>query len=381
MLRKFTAIRFAILALFILGAVMIACSCSQGSRKSLASFVSVEESGLSGEGAAVVVVDWEGIKNEVLGSVPTADDARDAYYEKAAGLENSLSFVLDKTDKLSNGDVVTVSIVCSEKASISYNIKMFDSFTVTLEGFLKQTKVDLFEALDLAFVGSSPSVSVTMKNVGKNEFLKAVTFTANKTDGLALGDEILVTATYPEDMAEMLGYMPLATTKVYKVEGVSYYPYSYAELPADLMKSLTPMSLLQVNNRWKNYSEVILSVMGNNVDRQPYRDSKVTDIQIQDPILMEIVVLTRRDTSGSWFGSYNYVFFVYKTIVNDSVLNAETEIYQCVVYSDIFVNEHGAATYSQWNTEKPQYEMYDLEKLTTILQEEYVAYNCEIVLK
>ena len=381
MLHNIKKIRILLVFALVLSSAVFASACSNDSKTSLAPYVSVVENGLSGEGTATVEVDWAGIKNQILGTVPADSAARDAYYEKAADLERSLSFVLDKTNALSNGDEVTVSIVCSEKASISYNIKMFESFTVKLEGFLKQTRIDLFDGLEVSFEGYSPNVTAVLKNVGKNDFLKAVTFTANKTQNLVLGDEILVTATYSEDFAESLGYTPISTTKTYTVQEVAYYPYSYAELPTDLVKSLATTSLVQINNRWENYQTVILSVLGDSIDRQSYLNSKVSDIQIRDPMLLEIIVLTRKDITGSWFGSYNYVFFVYKTIVNDSVLCAETEIYQCVVYSDLFVNEYGVPTYSQWNTEKPQYEISSLEELTAILQEEYIAYDSEVILK
>ncbi len=374
-------IKIAFLMVCVAAILVQVCACSDNSRTSLSSFVSVSNSGVSGRGTATVNVDWDGIKNEVLGSMPSGETALEDYNKKAEELKKSLSFVLDKASGLSNGESVTVTIICEEKAAVSYNIKVYEGVTFVLDGFLDQIEVDLFKELEVMFTGFSPNVVATIENKSQNEFLKTVKFTADKTENLAFGDEIVVTANYSEELAETLGYVPLSNTKKYKVQDVAYYPYSYSELPTELVRTLTTLSYSQVNDRWKDYKSVILSVMGSNVDRQPYLDSKVEDIQIKDPVLTEIIVLSRSDTSGSWFGSYNYLFFVYKTVVNDNVLCKDTEIYQCVVFSDVFVDEEGVATYSQWNTEKPQYETAVADDILTILQKEYSLYDSEVVLK
>ncbi|MBQ8248144.1 MAG: hypothetical protein IJZ42_13530 [Lachnospiraceae bacterium] len=381
MQHKNRLLRLSLFATCLVVLLILLSACVTAPRTSLASYVSVSSTGLSGKGTATLVVDWDAIKLDVLGGVPSGGTALEDYNKMATDLENSISFVLSQTSDLSNGDSVTVTIICNENASIAYNVRMYESFTVELDGFINQAEIDLFENLHISFVGFSPNVSIELRNLSENEFLKTVTYTTDKKEGLALGDEIVVTATFSQELADSLGYIPLSTVKTYKVDNVAYYPYSYSEYPADLVKELTTLSTEIVNNRWDDYYSVVLSVFGSSVDRNAYLEENVADIQIQTPELLEIFVLSRNDTSGSWFGSYNYLFFVYKTVINDSVLGKATDVYQCVVFSDIFVDETGAAVYSQVNTEKPQYETATIDQILVILQKDYQLYDREVILK
>lgn len=131
-----------------------------------------------------------------------------------------LSFKLDKTSGLSNGDTVKVTISYNYSELLSKGFTLSDSAkSYTVSGLTEAEEVDLFDALTVTFSGTEHygKVNIEDSSAYMNYF---VTYSADKTTGLSNGDKVTITAYYDEEVLKTIGLKPLSGTKEYIVEGL-----------------------------------------------------------------------------------------------------------------------------------------------------------------
>ena len=190
-------------------------------------YVSVNISGPSGYGEASVDMDDDALAAMILSDDVTEENLT-AYLLKIDALSR-ITYTLDKTDKLSNGDTVTVTVTYPEELEEVLDAKITpksgDSWTVEVTGLEELYTFDLFLNIDVTFTGfngyGEPKVQV---NGGNN-----VGCIFSQKENLSNGDVVTVTLTGPKgrdliDYCISEGFVPEVESKEFIVSGLPEVP-------------------------------------------------------------------------------------------------------------------------------------------------------------
>ena len=75
-------------------------------------------------------------------------------------------------------------------------------YTYKASGITDGAVVDIYARINVAFTGISPDAMVLVNNEWEDDYLKTLTFSVNKANGITLGDTIKVTCDQPyEELA------------------------------------------------------------------------------------------------------------------------------------------------------------------------------------
>lgn len=144
-----------------------------------------------------------------------------------------------QTDSLSNGDTVTFTwdedAIQDFEDSCDVKIKYSD-VKVTIEGLEEVATYDAFAGLEVTYGSLAPFGTASLNS--EDCEISNLTYTAEPSAGLKNGDTITVTVEAPDNCAEQYGKVPEETTKTYKVEGLSGFVTSAADIPEDTMAAM-----------------------------------------------------------------------------------------------------------------------------------------------
>ncbi len=85
-------------------------------------YVDVAFDGANGEGKATVNIDFDGMEIEMVGGEDKVEGLDMSALTKYINCVSSLSFDIDKSSGLSNGDVVTVTVTFDQSAADAANV-------------------------------------------------------------------------------------------------------------------------------------------------------------------------------------------------------------------------------------------------------------------
>lgn len=225
-----------------------------GSKKvDVTDYVSVEFTGVDGDGKAMCNVDAVGLEQALAGD----DDGQISQeeFQKLGWItqfEMGLTYDLDKDSKLSNGDKVTVTVKYNEKLAKENKVKVTgDKKEFKVEGLKEAVEVDAFaknifdtdSGVVLEYRGASPMASLIIGNKCTNEPESMIVYKAEMVSGseenrgwlnnevlnISNGDEIKITAELPADAAEK-GYILKKSEKTITVEGLDTYVTNLSQL-------------------------------------------------------------------------------------------------------------------------------------------------------
>lgn len=211
-MKKFS--KYAVMVLAIILALTVLTGCGSKNEINLQNYVTVEVNGGNGYGKAYASIDYLGL---------------DAL--------SGIRYTLDKTENLSNGDKITVSVTYPEALGEVLDANIIpasgDSWSVEVAGLIELYTFDLFENIEISFDGYNgfgvPDVQV---NGGNN-----VGWSASQEEYLSNGDVVTVTLTGPDggdllDYCMFEGFLPEKKSMEFTVSGL-------AELPkVDLFENL-----------------------------------------------------------------------------------------------------------------------------------------------
>lgn len=164
-------------------------------------------------------------------------DALDAF--NAVVLMEEIDGEWSQSDSLSNGDTVTFKWDEStiEAVEDRYDVKLKHSdVKVTIEGLEKVQTYDAFKGLGIKYSNIAPWGKVSLHTADCG--IPNLQYTAEPTTGLKNGDKMTVTVEVPDDCAEEYGKVPKETTKTYKVEGLTSFVTSTADIPEETMNAM-----------------------------------------------------------------------------------------------------------------------------------------------
>ena len=153
--------------------------------------------GADGYASVTFVVDEDALSNKLLGK--KADDDKKYYVRKFI---ESINVYTTDTD-IKNGDKVHCEIefndTYADNAGADINKKQY---TYKAKGINAGAKIDIYSGVDVTFSGISPDARVIIDNDWDDDYLKTLTFTADKASSIKLNDSIMVSCDVSyEDMA------------------------------------------------------------------------------------------------------------------------------------------------------------------------------------
>ncbi len=197
-----TALTVIVPVIILIAIIVIRYKVTTSDEFSLAKYIIIKTEGLDGNASATASLDEVGLYAALAG-VDAADSDREVYNE----FVNSITYTIDKDSSLSNGDYITINVEYNETLAQKLNIKVDKtSRRSKITGLKDGQALDAFKDLQIITSGTSPYVCVTYVNNSDNEYLKSLEYDVNKTSGLAIGDEIIITCKSDDAVAAQEGY-------------------------------------------------------------------------------------------------------------------------------------------------------------------------------
>lgn len=224
-------------------------ACGSKTEINLKDVANVELNGVDGYGYAYGKID-----EQMLYALVRPDEAEEYNTMDAINTLDLLSRIdctLDRTEKLSNGDKVTVTITypdtLEEALDVSFTPKSGESWTVEISGLGEPEKVDLFENISLKYEEGNTLCATSL--------YPNLIYTLSQTQNLHNGDRVTITVSAPdgsEDLdaycMETYGWMPQFTALEYTVEGIDEFPIVLEEIPDELMEQMRTEAQTQIES-------------------------------------------------------------------------------------------------------------------------------------
>lgn len=302
-------------------------------------YITMEFTGIDGKGEADVAINKDSLYRKIFGEDVTAESATAQQEKTITAIKSALEYKIDKADKLSNGDIVTVSfpelsdLPKEMKVAFSDSIKEF-----TVEGLTVPKSVDPFEYAKVQFTGIAPFATAKVENTAKEVPYQSFQFSAAPAGNLSNGDTITITASCKESTLDNAAIVLSATEKTVTVEGVSEYVTDFVQIPQiihdeiakeaqDLSSAYFSQYYLPIMNRLTD----TISSGRSNVTVSNYRqytayllcikDGKTSEKRNDTPIINQIQVVCSLDGSDAKTSAPVTGYFV--ACFNNFILNSD----------------------------------------------------------
>ena len=303
----------------------------------IAGYVIVKTEGIDGRGKAEAVLDEVGLYGALAGTKATEEDK-----SRYKNFVDSVSFTLDKQDKLSNGDEIVLSITYDKTEADKLGIKTADNDRrIKVAGLSEGTLLDAFAEIKIITGGISPYIYVTYSNESENEYLASLEYSISKTSGLAIGDKIVIKCLADEKNAADKGFYFDTMEMEYTISEADKYIDKPELMDVSVIKELSEENIETI----KTETEDTTSHMSYEVTKDTgylYRDNNESakDISFVKAVLAY-------NSSGFEREHENYILLFYRgDIVIPTYTDSDDpyeyiEGYFCFMYSDAVITRDG----------------------------------------
>lgn len=330
-------IKIAVPVVLLAVLIVIKVRMSSDDKLILARYVLVTFDGFDGRAGATAVLDDMGLYSALAGS--GAGEEEKLKYEDFV---KSVTYRLDKTQGLKNGDELTVEVDYDESIAHKLKIKA-DKMprTVQVSGLETGTELDVFAGLKIITGGISPYVYVTYSNESDNKYLASLEYEISRTSGLAIGDEITIRCNIDRNAAKGQGYYFENSEMTYTIEQADKYIDNPAELDMEVLDGIVKENIEviaeEVADTTKHMSYEVTGNM-NYLFRDGNEEAK--DFKLHKAVLA-------CNASGYEQNHENYVLFFYNGKVAMPLYNNTEDPYEyldawmCFIYSDAILSREG----------------------------------------
>ncbi len=306
----------------------------------LKDYISYELDGVNEYGSMTAYIDTERMLADYSGKIP--DENADAFAQLLGGFTVDIS----KTDNLSNGDEVTISVGYDEELCRNAEVQLkSESMKVKVEGLEEGELLDLFADIIVTVQGTAPFATASVENKSSNEFIRGLTFTLDKTTGFEAGEYLTVSCNVNQDMAKEQGYVVLQTTKSYDTAGVASYVQNGNEIRAeDLKPVIEEAKNTVISDTEGSQRRMLYRVTGSTNFLFQYNKEWIDSIELYD-----MQLLTCNDISQITDETvpYNMLLVVFKAYVTNA--DHGSDGYFCFAYSNLIQNGDGSLTINHDN--------------------------------
>ena len=255
---------------------------------------------------------------------------------------------LDKSDHLSNGDVIKYVWDFDEEmvtSAVRCNLKYSD-IKFKVDGLEKVDSFDPFEGIEMEFNGVEPDGKASFTNSSTDPIVRNISFSMDKSSGLSNGDKVTLKIyddyyDTPNDYyISTFGKIPTQTEKVYEVSGLGKYVSAISEIPEELMDRMKKQA---VDSYMAGAAE------WNNDDQSSEETRKIRSSKVESFNYIGRYLLTRKSSDNIWGGYHNMLTLVYKPVVTIERIIGDEEYYKNevyywdITYHDILIDQEGKA--------------------------------------
>ncbi len=342
---KHTNFRTICLSLLLMAAALTLTACS-GKSIDLTDYVSIDAvSGADGYGHLEYSFDSYSVYQKIAGIDVKNDNDVEALFseenllktEKIWAALEGVSVVADKSDNLSNGDKVTLTVSFDNPTNEKLDFKLRGGkITYTVEGLADGLPFDPFseDVISVAFIGASGGGEAIVGLVSDDAMYKGVTYSFANNYKLSNGEEVTLNAVFDQQYYASLGYtVPEQCSKSYTISGLKDF-----FRPSDglSVSERTRFEELTMSSALSYAAEDILTkdmpVLDSEFWSLYYFEPKMPGTHFFDMIhgfsgYCGIIGVAKVVFESSWTGTYEDVMFV--------------------VYPDCMVGDDGHLTYNE----------------------------------
>lgn len=244
----------------------------------LSDYVNVSFAGADGAGTISCSVDTKKLYERLVG-----DEKNAVIIRNIDTFVDGISASANISDKLSNGDKVTISVTYDKALAEKIGCRVTgEEFVEEVSGLGDESIIDIFANVEVVVAGISPDAYANVINKWQDERLKNIAFTLDKATGIKAGDVLTVTCEASAAELAAQGISIAGSRKEFHVDRVARYADSVQALDMSavdrivgectdtirtetedltfrmLYKASKDSSyLFQYNNEWVNSTELI----------------------------------------------------------------------------------------------------------------------------
>lgn len=257
--------------------------------------------------------------------------------EKIWAVLEGVSVVADKSDNLSNGDKVTLTVSFDNPTNEKLDFELRGGkITYTVEGLADGLPFDPFseDVISVAFTGASGGGEAIVGLVSDDAMYKGVTYSFANNYNLSNGDEITLTAVFDQQYFASLGYtVPEQCSKTYTVSGLKDF--------------FRPSDGLSVSERTRFEELTMSSALSYAAEDILTKDMPVLDSEFWSLYYFEPKMPgTHFFDMVHGFSGYCGIIGVAKVVFESSWTGTYEDV-MFVVYPDCMVGDDGHLTYNE----------------------------------
>lgn len=343
---KHTNFRTICLSLLLMAAALTLTACS-GKSIDLTDYVSIDAvSGADGYGHLEYSFDSYSVYQKIAGIDVKNDKDVEALFseenllktEKIWAALEGVSVVADKSDNLSNGDKVTLTVSFDNPTNEKLDFKLRGGkITYTVEGLADGLPFDPFseDVISVAFIGVFGGGEAIVGLVSDDAMYKGVTYSFANNYNLSNGDEITLTAVFDQQYFASLGYtVPEQCSKTYTVSGLKDF--------------FRPSDGLSVSERTRFEELTMSSALSYAAEDILTKDMPVLDSEFWSLYYFEPKMPgTHFFDMIHGFSGYCGIIGVAKVVLDNPWDDEPYEDVIFVVYPDCMMGDDGHLTYSE----------------------------------
>lgn len=342
---KHTNFRTICLSLLLMAAALTLTACS-GKSIDLTDYVSIDAvSGADGYGHLEYSFDSYSVYQKIAGIDVKNDNDVEALFseenllktEKIWAALEGVSVVADKSDNLSNGDKVTLTVSFDNPTNEKLDFKLRGGkITYTVEGLADGLPFDPFseDVISVAFIGASGGGEAIVGLVSDDAMYKGVTYSFANNYKLSNGEEVTLNAVFDQQYYASLGYtVPEQCSKSYTISGLKDF--------------FRPSDGLSVSERTRFEELTMSSALSYAAEDILTKDMPVLDSEFWSLYYFEPKMPgTHFFDMIHGFSGYCGIIGVAKVVFESSWTGIYEDV-MFVVYPDCMVGDDGHLTYNE----------------------------------
>lgn len=342
---KHTNFRTICLSLLLMAAALTLTACS-GKSIDLTDYVSIDAvSGADGYGYLEYSFDSYSVYQKIAGIDVKNDKDVEALFseenllktEKIWAALEGVSVVADKSDNLSNGDKVTLTVSFDNPTNEKLDFELRGGkITYTVEGLADGLPFDPFseDVISVAFTGASGGGEAIVGLVSDDAMYKGVTYSFANNYKLSNGEEVTLNAVFDQQYYASLGYtVPEQCSKSYTISGLKDF--------------FRPSDGLSVSERTRFEELTMSSALSYAAEDILTKDMPVLDSEFWSLYYFEPKMPgTHFFDMIHGFSGYCGIIGVAKVVFESSWTGTFEDV-MFVVYPDCMVGDDGHLTYNE----------------------------------
>lgn len=321
--------------------------CSPTEAISVIADMEITFSGADGYGVAEVENAYTWVEDLNLDTNNDGENDSDVISE----VQSAVTYELDKTEDLSNGDTVTLTVSVDNAVLAEYGYSA-DNYTntYTVSGLSEGQDVDIYDGVTLDCSGIAPFGTATV-NKGSEDYGFTISYSMDRSNGLSNGDTVVVTAEYTESSALKAGVFVESNTKEYTVSGLQVYLAPDHTFPEETLTTIQGQVSDEIHIRmeqdegiWRDWA-----VIGDEENEDRWNDEDHTSLN-EDGVSLEYLGLTLQAPVDDAESTYhNLLNVLYRVNIHATYQNGDDEaelnsaVYLYYYYTNVIMNDDGTA--------------------------------------